>query len=281
MMKKKFEYIPPFSLIPQLENREKSLTQLIKIKENTNNANLSGKIRVVRKNKTFQFYLITKKYDKEGTYLPRKKDDFAKALLQQEYDKKILEAGKKELHFLRKLTKFYKNSSLDAANKKFTKSKRIFIEPVQLSNSEYAEKWQNVPYVKKPFYETSSEFYTSKNERVRSKSELIIANALLQNNVPYRYEFPIELKTENGFITVHPDFYCLNINNRKEFCWEHFGMMNNDEYAASATAKLNAYIQNGWIPGKNLIISMEAAGTPLQTKTLRKLISSYFDDVLA
>ena len=58
-------------------------------------------------------------------------------------------------------------------------------------------------------------------------------------------------------------------------------MMNNDEYAASATAKLNAYIQNGWIPGKNLIISMEAAGTPLQTKTLRKLISSYFDDVLA
>lgn len=280
-MKKKFEHIPPFSLIPQLENREKSLTQLIKIKENSNNANLSGKIRVVRKNKTFQFYLITKKYDKEGTYLPRKKDDFAKALLQQEYDKKILEAGKKELHFLRKLTKFYKNSSLDAANKKFTKSKRIFIEPVQLSNSEYAEKWQNVPYVKKPFYETSSEFYTSKNERVRSKSELIIANALLQNNVPYRYEFPIELKTENGFITVHPDFYCLNINNRKEFCWEHFGMMNNDEYAASATAKLNAYIQNGWIPGKNLIISMEAAGTPLQTKTLRKLISSYFDDVLA
>lgn len=280
-MKKKFEHIPPFSLIPQLENREKSLTQLIKIKENSNNANLSGKIRVVRKNKTFQFYLITKKYDKEGTYLPRKKDDFAKALLQQEYDKKILEAGKKELHFLRKLTKFYKNSSLDAANNKFTKSKRIFIEPVQLSNSEYAEKWQNVPYVKKPFYETSSEFYTSKNERVRSKSELIIANALLQNNVPYRYEFPIELKTENGFITVHPDFYCLNINNRKEFCWEHFGMMNNDEYAASATAKLNAYIQNGWIPGKNLIISMEAAGTPLQTKTLRKLISSYFDDVLA
>ncbi len=281
MMKKKFEYIPPFSLIPQLENSEKSLIQLIKIKENSNNANLSGKIRVVRKNKTFQFYLITKKYDKEGTYLPRKKDDFAKALLQQEYDKKILEAGKKELHFLRKLTKFYKNSSLDAANNKFTKSKRIFIEPVQLSNSEYAEKWQNVPYVKKPFYETSSEFYTSKNERVRSKSELIIANALLQNNVPYRYEFPIELKTENGFITVHPDFYCLNINNRKEFCWEHFGMMNNDEYAASATAKLNAYIQNGWIPGKNLIISMEAAGTPLQTKTLRKLISSYFDDVLA
>ena len=280
-MKKKFEHIPPFSLIPQLENREKSLTQLIKIKENSNNANLSGKIRVVRKNKTFQFYLITKKYDKEGTYLPRKKEDFAKALLQQEYDKKILEAGKKELHFLRKLTKFYKNSSLDAANNKFTKSKRIFIEPVQLSNSEYAEKWQNVPYVKKPFYETSSEFYTSKNERVRSKSELIIANALLQNNVPYRYEFPIELKTENGFITVHPDFYCLNINNRKEFCWEHFGMMNNDEYAASATAKLNAYIQNGWIPGKNLIISMEAAGTPLQTKTLRKLISSYFDDVLA
>lgn len=280
-MKKKFEHIPPFSLIPQLENREKSLTQLIKIKENSNNANLSGKIRVIRKNKTFQFYLITKKYDKEGTYLPRKKDDFAKALLQQEYDKKNLEAGKKELHFLRKLTKFYKNSSLDAANNKFTKSKRIFIEPVQLSNSEYAEKWQNVPYVKKPFYETSSEFYTSKNERVRSKSELIIANALLQNNVPYRYEFPIELKTENGFITVHPDFYCLNINNRKEFCWEHFGMMNNDEYAASATAKLNAYIQNGWIPGKNLIISMEAAGTPLQTKTLRKLISSYFDDVLA
>lgn len=280
-MRKKFEYISPFTLIPQLEDRQKALGQLIKLKESQKKANLSGKIRVVRKRKAVQFYHITEKGDKEGKYLPRKQDDFARELLQQEYDEKAVLSAKKELTLLKKLVTFYSKSSLDALNIKFSRTKRKQIEPVLLTNEEYAVKWQNTPYNRKIFYENSTEYFTSKNERVRSKSELIIANTLAQNNVPYRYEFPVDLKTENGWTTVHPDFYCLNINNRKEICWEHLGMMDNPDYAVQATAKLNAYIQSGWIPGKNLIVTIETSENPLQTKTLRKLISAYFDDAIA
>ena len=39
-----------------------------------------------------------------------------------------------------------------------------------------------------------TEFYTRKGERVRSKSELIIAEELQRYQVPYLYEKPLELK---------------------------------------------------------------------------------------
>ena len=65
-------------------------------------------------------------------------------------------------------------------------------------------------------------FYTSKGERVRSKSEVIIADVLNREGVPYRYEYPIYIK---GIGKIYPDFTVLNIGIRKEMIWDHFGMM--------------------------------------------------------
>ena len=50
------------------------------------------------------------------------------------------------------------------------------------------------------------EIYTERGERVRSKSEKIIADKLFLQNIPYHYERPIYLK---GFGMVYPDFCCL------------------------------------------------------------------------
>ena len=44
---------------------------------------------------------------------------------------------------------------------------------------------------------------------------------------------------------------------RQEFFWEHFGLMDSAEYVKNTVSKLNLYIQNKIIPGKNLIITME------------------------
>lgn len=51
------------------------------------------------------------------------------------------------------------------------------------------------------------------DERVRSKSEVIIADILNQEGIPYRYECPLQLK---GWGKVYPDFTVLSERERPE-----------------------------------------------------------------
>ena len=51
-----------------------------------------------------------------------------------------------------------------------------------------------------------TEYYTIKGERVRSKSEKIIADELYRYQIPYKYEFPLTLATHNRNIQLYPDF---------------------------------------------------------------------------
>ena len=107
---------------------------------------------------------------------------------------------------------------------------------------------------------------------MRSKSELIIANALEQCGVPYRYEYPLYLK---GIGTVYPDFTCLNINKRKEIVWEHFGMMDNISYANKNIAKIQTYNQNGFFPGKNMIMTFETSQNAISSNIIQNMIKEF------
>ena len=137
-------------------------------------------------------------------------------------------------------------------------------------------------YLHKKFAEDAPQLFTDNNEQVRSKSEVIIANALKAAGVPYRYEFPLLVDKnpeadddDTDFCQLHPDFYCLNLRTRQEFAWEHFGMMDDPEYAARATEKLGLYAENGFFPGKNLIITMETSAKPVSSKFLKSVIQTY------
>ena len=112
---------------------------------------------------------------------------------------------------------------------------------------------------------------------MRSKSEVIIADALLRSGVPYCYEVPLKLKRigESGNVTFHPDFLCLNVRTRREFYWEHFGMMDDADYKDNAVGKLNLYAENGFLPGRNLIITMESGVESLDTRVVEKMIKEF------
>jgi hypothetical protein len=159
---------------------------------------------------------------------------------------------------------------------KLNKLRRPLIHPASIPTQDFVELWQNVEYPRKPFSEDDYELFTSQNERVRSKSEIMIADTLHRLNIPYRYEFPIEIITEKGIRrTFHPDFICLNLRTRQEFIWEHFGKMDDAEYASSAAQKLKLYERNGIFPGKNLIISMESSTSPLSSNLVEKAAKQY------
>lgn len=51
-------------------------------------------------------------------------------------------------------------------------------------------------------------------ERVRSKSEKILADYFYRRKIPYKYECPLTLK---GVGTVYPDFTFLSPKTKKKF----------------------------------------------------------------
>lgn len=150
-----------------------------------------------------------------------------------------------------------------------------------MSDEQYAERWKEqmlqAAGAGMPFAEDSQKYYTANGERVRSKSEVIIADALLRNGVTYCYEVPLKLKRidDAGKVTFHPDFLCLNVRIRREFYWEHFGIMDDEDYKDNAVGKLNLYAENGFLPGSNLIITMESGVESLDTRVVEKLIKEF------
>ncbi len=159
-------------------------------------------------------------------------------------------------------------------------ARQNLIKAVTLSDAQYAASWQKSTFQGFPFKEDKKEYYTQKGEHVRSKSEVQIANALASHNIPYHYEYPLELKhninnKRTETIIIHPDFICLNTHTRTEFYWEHFGLMDSSDYRQNVVSKLNLYAENKIFPGRKLIYTMETQTTPLTSKIIDLLIEEY------
>lgn len=151
--------------------------------------------------------------------------------------------------------------------------RRSLITPVELTDEEYVNQWLARPYVGKSISPDQQQFQTERGDIVRSKSEVLIANQLFHLGIPYRYECPVNLKT---FGIVYPDFMLLNSKTRKEYIYEHLGMMDDPHYVENTMKKIRAYEQNGIYIGDKLIVTMETSVVPLNTKALENMLRGIF-----
>ena len=147
-----------------------------------------------------------------------------------------------------------------------------FVQPIVLPENEYVRRWESEEYRKKPFAEGTAEIFSERGERVRSKSEKIIADTLARMGIPYKYEKPFMLSTGN---IIHPDFCLLNVSQRKEYLFEHFGRMDDPDYLERALSRINDYEREGIFPGKQLLVTYETRLKPLDTKLLKKLLTEF------
>lgn len=241
----------------------------------------SGSLRVGYKNKCAQFYHVNSNKDLKKSditpnmkYIAKKDRKFAAQLAQKHYDQKILKiATKREYHVNKLIADFTADSFENVYEREHVERQKLII-PVQLPWELQLEKWLDEPYQGKRISDDIPEIITEKGERVRSKSEKILADYLYRNNIPYKYEKPLNLK---GYGTVYPDFTILSKKSRKEIYWEHEGMMDNPEYARSAVKKIHSYQANGIYLGESLILTFETEKTILSTKEMEELIQQYIN----
>lgn len=276
------EILSPEVLTPQIEHRILELEEsILKLQKSLKKAP-EGSLWVHKKGTYTQYGIYQNKNYKQNIndngklkYLSVKEKKLIQELQQKSYNEKILFVLKKQVSCLRKTLSLLKEESLEVIFNNFSEEKQKLTIPVTLSNEEYAKQWQSKKYEAPGFSENAHVFLTQSGLRVRSKSEIIIADLLQQKKVPFLYESPVELKTYFGKKIFHPDFYCLNLRTRQEFYWEHFGMMDDPEYSANAVGKFKIFNENHFKQGKNLIITMESQSNPLTAKETLRVIEDF------
>ncbi len=122
------------------------------------------------------------------------------------------------------------------------------------------------------FYEDRLIHRTARGELVRSKSEVIIANALYYKHLEYDYEPVLEL---DGHI-YRPDFVVADEDTGEKWYWEHLGRMDDPSYRKKNEAKLSFYKKHGIEEGKNLIVTYDENGA-LDSQLVDQIISEVFD----
>lgn len=251
------------------ENEIKEL--IMKLRKCPIGKSCEGHLRVARHNGKASYYYVDDRvqHPPGGTYIPKRYWSKAKEMAQAEYFEKLLTMAEKEYSMIKRWQKAYKAQELIELYEKMADSRKQLVDPYVISDEEYASKWQSESYEGKGFNGDTLEIFTERGERVRSKSEKMIADKLHIMGVPYKYEYPLFLA---GYGTVYPDFTMLRVKRRDIVIYEHFGMMDDPEYADRALRKIELYERNGFFPGDNLMITHETGDRPLNLRTVTQMI---------
>lgn len=231
-----------------------------------------GKLRISKCKGIEQNYHITEQTGKNGKYIKKEDKNLVWRLIQKNYDFKLLTYVQKIRESLEVLltesgeVSEIVNKAIEA-QEKYNCCTEV---PFRFSSKRYAEIWQATTYKTKGVPNKEQKHFSDGGIPVRSKSEEMIANALEHAKVPFRYEYPVKV---DGI--WYPDFYCLNVRTRKEYIWEHFGLLDDSSYCERTVQKLYTYKANGYLLGINLFFTMETKENPLTSKKIQECIRKY------
>ena len=232
-----------------------------------------GNLQIEKRDNRVAYYQYS---DDKATrkYLNKTQAPLIAELAQKRYDQQAYDLVKMKKAAVDKCIEILKKADekkLATIYSNFPPELRPLIKTVSSYQEDFAKKWQARVY-KKSTLKVDTNFKTKRGELVRSKSELIIANKLFDEGIPYHYEtlFSIDI-----FLTYSPDFLVLNTRTKKEYYWEHFGKMSDPKYLDETLCKLENYAEKGIVQGINLITTFECGEHPLNTLYLDKIIETY------
>ncbi len=267
-----------------LREEKQKLEQIIEETKKRLKIAPKGRLRIRNWNGVVEYYYneekardagesVGKHNNTNGRYLKKSEKKIAAGIAQRDYDMQLAKTAQERLKAINIFLDKYEKNSLKTLYQKINPCRRVLIEAPEISDEEYIKRWQTVEYKGKQFAEDGPEIITEKGERVRSKSEKIIADKLYVLGIPYRYEYPVILE---GKIKIYPDFTILRMPMREEVYFEHFGMMDDSDYVKNMVCKLNTYERNGIYLGINLFVTFETGKKSLNTRVLDELLKKLF-----
>ena len=210
---------------------------------------------------------------KEGTsYLPKSNRKLAENLALKkyyEYKKKELESQFSACNtYLRKMVPTEGKAEQMLLHPEYGRLLKKHFIP----RNEELWKWQGENYERCEKHEEALVIKGTQGKMLRSKSEAIIDMILYKNRIPFRYEQKLVL---DG-ITIYPDFVIRHPATGEYYYWEHFGLMDVEDYRNHACDKIKLYCNNGIIPSINLITTYETQRHPLSVEKVEGIVKEYF-----
>lgn len=261
----------------EIKQRIKETRNILKMIDAELECSPEGSLKVLcRADKTYYYHQKKKDSMYEKKYIEKKNTDLAIALAKKGYYTKVKPLLEKELRALESFDKLYNEDTADKLYDSMIEARKQIVNPVRMSSREVLSRWNDEVYEINQSHSENLIYKTDNGEKVRSKSELIIANMLNSNSksLKYKYERPLELLINGEKRIVHPDFTVINIHTGKITYWEHAGRMDDSKYACGFVWKVNAYLDNGIIPGKDLIFTYETKENPINTQYVLAMIDS-------
>lgn len=238
-----------------------------------------GYLYITKNKNTNQFYWRVSSGNKKDKYIKKSNEKLIKELACKEYARKLLPVVRKQRSCIERFVDEYSPKEIENIYVRLHDAKKQFVSPYIMPDGEYIKQWKIIKNKEKlefnndkKIIDEESGMLTDKGEVVRSKSEKILADKLYKLNIPYIYEAPLYLK---GYGYIMPDFTVLNIRERKEYYWEHLGMMGDENYCEKAIKKIETYQKNGIFPGNKLILTYETITHPLNVRCVENLIHEY------
>lgn len=213
-------------------------------------------------------------YKEKRKYIKAENIMLAKKLAQKHYYIILKEVLESNLYALKQFVKVYRQDGIDEVFNDLSKERKELVVPIQENVKAKIEKWKEAVYEKNMMYTENLRYETEQGEFVRSKSEVIIANILFQNkkNILYKYEKPLEVMDNGRIKIVYPDFTIINIYTGKITYWEHAGMMDEPHYANEFVKKMNTYVENGLLLGKDVVVTYETQENVLDIGVVKRMV---------
>ena len=229
-----------------------------------------GHLRIAYIDTYCQYYRISETNPKTEVYLKEADLNLKKDLARKRYLEKVLIVARERLKLLKYAVKLQNTPDLDDLYLSLSPARRKLIEkPFDVDSETYAENWLKVKYETNPYPFGEAEYYSNNRERMRSKTEVIIADTLSKFGIPYKYEKAYLLSTG---IRIYPDFTILNKRTRQEFILEHFGLMDNEEYRQKFYEKTELY---SVLFKDRFLFTFEEFKKPFRRTYLETLIKEY------
>lgn len=252
-------------LIKRVEKRLKQLERLP-------NINLIG----VNRNGSMYYYLSSFENNKETrTYLNKHQQELRK-LLQEKYclSRMLVNCRENVLH-LQKINEglnpvdpyeIVKDAS-QAYQDQDNAAKIVY-------GCESESRWKRAKLAEKnqyPNYRMDELRHTAGDgTKTRSKSEAMIIDLLNGKGIQYVYEFPMRF---NGQLKS-PDFIIWDKKGNREIIIEHLGLMNDLSYRSNQYDKIGVYIEAGYVPNVNLLLTFDDKDGNINIPSISRMIDA-------
>ncbi|MCQ2412558.1 MAG: hypothetical protein MJ057_06330 [Sphaerochaetaceae bacterium] len=252
------------AIMSSFENTLRELHAKIESKHMT-----PGNLRIEKRMSRILFFHRQNGSDKRGKYIKKENVAFAIQLAQQDYEKKVLSAVKKTEAVIKTCIKQLAQCTFpDEIYNGLSKERRELVTPVD-SDDAFVRAWLGRHTYSPGYFDKDMPYYeTDRGDRVRSKTEQMMANMFRASGIAYVVEPVVKTKGK----VRRPDFLVLNRRTRQEFYIEHMGMMDDPAYVAENMQKVREYEDVGIYQGKNLILMFSDLKHPIDSRRVKRMI---------